>query len=146
MYSMSSFQGRCSSVHTVKWFASTDGPKAKGRNVEGENSRRYVLPDNTPVLRLDVNVLLRGALLLECTGTPVRSSLGIQPAVVVASFSTANATLRAQLGVADGDHAQIPRKKRHFWFHILRAITSQHPACSDCPSGRDTCIRRVGWR
>jgi hypothetical protein len=68
---------------------------------------------------LDVNVL-RGALLLELGGCR-----GIQPAVVVMSFFTANATLRAQLGVADGDHAQIPRRKQHhFWFHIFRAITN----------------------
>jgi hypothetical protein len=57
--------------------------RAKGRNVEGENSRRSVLPDNTPILRLDVNVLLRGALLLE-----LGSCRGIQPAVVVVSFTT----------------------------------------------------------
>jgi hypothetical protein len=68
---------------------------------------------------LEVNVLLRGALLLELGGCR-----GIaQPAVVVVSF-TANATPRAQLGVAGGDHAQIPRKKHHFWFHILMAITN----------------------
>jgi hypothetical protein len=112
--------------------------RAKGRNVEGENSRRSAIPDNTtPVLRFDVNVLLRGALLLECTGTPVQSCLGIQPAVVVVS-STANAALRAaQLGVADGDHAQIPRKKHHLWFHILRAITNI-PLVLTTPPGRDT--------
>jgi hypothetical protein len=49
---------------------------------------------------------------------------GIQPCVVVGSFTTATTTLGAQLVVAGGERAKIHCKTHQLWLHILGFVTN----------------------